>query len=110
MNTTTTGFDAETRKEIAASLRELFEKRTGAQDLAPLLAELGWADVLAEDPATALTLLFTEHCGHWPPRARWTTSSWPSWPKVLPTGRRRAVTHIPRRARWCCAATSPSSA
>jgi hypothetical protein len=55
------GFDAETRDEIAGSLRELFEKRTAEQDIAPLLAELGWADVLAADPATAVTLLFTEH-------------------------------------------------
>ncbi|WP_040830977.1 acyl-CoA dehydrogenase family protein [Nocardia jiangxiensis] len=55
------GLDAETRTVIAESLREMFAARTGRASLAPLLAELGWADVLAEDPRAAVGLLFTEH-------------------------------------------------
>ncbi|MCV7001540.1 acyl-CoA/acyl-ACP dehydrogenase [Mycolicibacterium alvei] len=39
----------------------MFDRRSAGQDLAPLLANLGWAEVLAEDPAAALTALFTEH-------------------------------------------------
>lgn len=56
-----TGFDAATRAEIAGSLREMFSRRSAGEDLAPLLAKLGWAEVLAEDPAFALIALFTEH-------------------------------------------------
>lgn len=58
---TTTGFDAETRAEIAKSLREMFGRRSAGQDLAPLLTDLGWSDVLAGDSSAALIALFTEH-------------------------------------------------
>lgn len=55
------GLDAETQTVIAESLRELFAARNGRASLAPLLAELGWAEVLAADPRAAVGLLFTEH-------------------------------------------------
>ncbi|WP_407689265.1 acyl-CoA dehydrogenase family protein [Mycobacterium sp. HUMS_1102779] len=87
----TSGFDTATREEIAASLRELFEKRTGAQDIAPLLAELGWAEVLAEDPATAVTLLFTEHGRALASSRALDDVMLAELSEVLPTGRRRAV-------------------
>jgi hypothetical protein len=60
VNSPTTGLDADSRKEIAASLRQLFEQRTESRDVTPLLAEFGWADVLAEDPCAAINLLFHE--------------------------------------------------
>lgn len=56
-----TGFDAATRAEIAGSLRKMFDRRSAGQDLAPLLADLGWSEVLAEDPGAAVMALFTEH-------------------------------------------------
>lgn len=90
---TTSGFDAATRDEIAASLRELFEKRTGAQDIAPLLAELGWADVVAEDPATAIRLLFTEHGRALASSRALDDVVLAEVADVLPTGRRLAVTY-----------------
>lgn len=55
------GLDAETQTVIAESLREMFAARNGRASLAPLLAELGWSEVLAEDPRAAVRLLFTEH-------------------------------------------------
>jgi hypothetical protein len=58
---TVAGFDLETRAEIAASLREMFARRSAGQDLTPLLADLGWSEVLAEDPGAAVMALFTEH-------------------------------------------------
>lgn len=58
---TETGFDAATRAEIAESLREMFSRRSVGEDLAPLLAKLGWSEVLAEDPGAARMTLFTEH-------------------------------------------------
>lgn len=56
-----TGLDAGMRAEIAGSLREMFERRGVGQDLVPLLADLGWAEVLAEDAGAAVMALFTEH-------------------------------------------------
>lgn len=55
------GLDAATQTVIAESLREMFAARNGRASLAPLLAELGWAEVLAEDPRAAVRLLFAEH-------------------------------------------------
>lgn len=55
------GLDAETQTVIAESLREMFAARNGRASLAPLLAELGWVEVLAADPHSAVRLLFTEH-------------------------------------------------
>ena len=44
---------------LTASLREVM---AGApDDLGPVLEELGWAEVVAEDPAVATRLLFAEH-------------------------------------------------
>ena len=59
---TMTTMDAQTRVLLSESLRELLAAgdHTGAS-LSGALAKLGWAEVLAEDPATATTLLFREH-------------------------------------------------
>jgi Acyl-CoA dehydrogenase, C-terminal domain len=60
VNSPATGLDAESRDEIAASLRHLFEQRAESHDFAPLLAEFGWAELLKEDPCVAINLLFHE--------------------------------------------------
>lgn len=87
----TSRFDDATRDEVAASLRELFEKRSGPQDVAPLLADLGWAEVLAEDPATAVMLLFTEHGRALASSRALDDIMLAELTDVLPAGRRRAV-------------------
>ncbi|HEX4189476.1 MAG TPA: acyl-CoA dehydrogenase family protein [Marmoricola sp.] len=51
--------DAETTEAVRSSLREMFAG--DRLDLPASLAALGWDDVVAEDPATATTLLFVEH-------------------------------------------------
>jgi len=51
--------DRRDRELLAASLRELLA--TPGVDVPSALEELGWDDVLADDPAGATTLLFTEH-------------------------------------------------
>jgi hypothetical protein len=51
--------DERDRELMAGSLRELLA--TPGVDVAGSLAELGWDEVLADDPAGATTLLFTEH-------------------------------------------------
>jgi hypothetical protein len=54
--------DTDTRTLLTGSLRELLaEVVTKSGELGPALDELGWAEVLAEDPAEATTILFTEH-------------------------------------------------
>ncbi|MDT7619089.1 MAG: hypothetical protein QOF00_6536 [Pseudonocardiales bacterium] len=53
-----TPMHAATTDLLAGSLRELLH---GGRDLGPALAELGWDEVLADDPAGATTLLFVEH-------------------------------------------------
>ncbi|EIV91922.1 acyl-CoA dehydrogenase family protein [Frankia sp. QA3] len=55
---TTPGLDDATAELLAGSLREVLAE---GGDLAAALAELGWAEVLADDPARATTLLFAEH-------------------------------------------------
>jgi alkylation response protein AidB-like acyl-CoA dehydrogenase len=50
--------DSETRDLLKGSIRELFE--TGDGDIVTRLDELGWSDVVAEDPVAAVDLLFTE--------------------------------------------------
>ncbi|WP_029116518.1 acyl-CoA dehydrogenase family protein [Mycobacterium sp. URHB0044] len=50
--------DSETRDLLKGSIRDLFEARDG--DIVSGLDELGWSDVVADDPAAALDLLFTE--------------------------------------------------
>ena len=87
----TSGFDAATREEIAASLRGLFDKRRGVQDIAPMLAELGWAEALAEDPGTAVTLLFTEHGRALASSRALDDVVLAELADVLPTGQRQAV-------------------
>jgi hypothetical protein len=57
---TTTSLDAATLDLLTGSVRELFAALPAGGDLGPALDELGWAEVAAEDPATATTLLFTE--------------------------------------------------
>jgi hypothetical protein len=56
-----TALDAATTELLAGSLRELLGSLSGGGELGPALAALGWAEVFADDPATATTLLFTEH-------------------------------------------------
>lgn len=58
---TTASLDTATQKLLAGSLRDLFAANTGQAAVATALAELGWDEVRASDPATATTLLFTEH-------------------------------------------------
>jgi hypothetical protein len=50
--------DAETRELLKGSIRDLFESVDG--DVVAGLGELGWGDVVTDDPAAALDLLFTE--------------------------------------------------
>src|SRR4051812_38405640 len=50
--------DSETRDLLKGSIRDLFEARDG--DIVSGLEELGWGDVVADEPAAALDLLFTE--------------------------------------------------
>jgi len=52
--------DTATAELLTGSLRELFAGSAG-REVGPALAALGWSDVVAEDPAGATTLLFTEH-------------------------------------------------
>ncbi|MCW2947239.1 MAG: putative Acyl-CoA dehydrogenase, short-chain specific [Actinoallomurus sp.] len=58
---TGTALDAATTELLAGSLRELLASVSAGGELGPALDALGWAEVLADDPATATTLLFTEH-------------------------------------------------
>jgi len=51
--------DAAERVMLAASLREVLAGDAAA--VPALLDELGWAEVMADDPAVATTLLFAEH-------------------------------------------------
>ena len=51
--------DERDRELLAGSLRELLA--TPGVDVADALDDLGWDEVLADDPAGATTLLFTEH-------------------------------------------------
>jgi hypothetical protein len=51
--------DSATRDLLTASIREVLAE-TGP-DLRHRLNELGWAEVLADDPGAATTILFTEH-------------------------------------------------
>ncbi|GAB2964585.1 hypothetical protein LWP59_23905 [Amycolatopsis acidiphila] len=57
---TSTTMDTATAELLTGSLRELFAGSAG-RAVGPALAALGWAEVVAEDPAGATTLLFTEH-------------------------------------------------
>jgi len=50
--------DADTRDLLAGSIRALLKSRPG--DLAAGLAELGWEDVVSDQGAAAIELLFTE--------------------------------------------------
>jgi hypothetical protein len=50
--------DAETKDLLRSSVRELFDSQGG--DIAAGLEEFGWDDVVAEDPAAAVDLLFSE--------------------------------------------------
>lgn len=51
--------DERDRELLAGSLRELLA--TPGVDVTTALDDLGWEEVLADDPAGAVTLLFTEH-------------------------------------------------
>ncbi|MCW2903688.1 MAG: putative Acyl-CoA dehydrogenase, short-chain specific [Streptosporangiaceae bacterium] len=53
--------DAATRELLTGSLREVLGSPSGAGGLGAALSGLGWDEVLADDPATATSLLFTEH-------------------------------------------------
>lgn len=53
--------DAQTRELLAGSLRGLLARMPSGASPRAALADLGWADVLAEDPAAATTALFVEH-------------------------------------------------
>ena len=57
---TSTTMDAATADLLTGSLRELFTGSAG-RAVGPALEALGWSEVVAEDPAGATTLLFTEH-------------------------------------------------
>jgi hypothetical protein len=50
--------DSETRDLLQSAIRDLFEARDG--DIVSGLDELGWSDVVADDSAASLDLLFTE--------------------------------------------------
>lgn len=54
-----TVLDTEARAAVAESLRDVFSDDS-ARDLAARLDELGWDEVVNEDPATATTMLFVE--------------------------------------------------
>jgi hypothetical protein len=56
-----TSLDASTGELLTRSLRELFASLEDGRGLRAELVDLGWDEVLAEDPAWATTLLFTEH-------------------------------------------------
>lgn len=60
MTSAVTGFDTETLELLATSLREVFTAHPDAAGVAAALAELGWDEVSASDPAAANTLLFAE--------------------------------------------------
>ena len=49
--------DAETRQLLRGTIRQVLEKAS-ALDLQDHLSELGWAEVVADDPQTALEVLF----------------------------------------------------
>ncbi|BBZ70672.1 acyl-CoA dehydrogenase family protein [Mycobacterium paraseoulense] len=51
--------DAETRELLRGSIHDLFETDAGG-DVVAGLDELGWSEVVADDPAAALDMLFTE--------------------------------------------------
>lgn len=51
--------DAEQSALLGATLKQVLSGPVA--DVDALLTELGWDEVVAEDPATAVTLLFTEH-------------------------------------------------
>ncbi|EAQ00609.1 hypothetical protein JNB_10559 [Janibacter sp. HTCC2649] len=53
--------DPDVRVALASSLRELFAGASDGPGITSALAELGWAEVEAEDPATAVSLLFRAH-------------------------------------------------
>lgn len=53
--------DATMAELLAASLREVLSAHPDGRGLGSALDELGWAEVVADDTATATTLLFTEH-------------------------------------------------
>ncbi|MEX5636856.1 acyl-CoA dehydrogenase family protein [Parafrankia sp. FMc2] len=57
---TSTTMDAATAELLTGSLRNLFAGSAG-RAVGPALETLGWSEVVAEDPAGATTLLFTEH-------------------------------------------------
>jgi hypothetical protein len=52
--------DAHTRELLAGSVRKLLAAAPAGGSVRAALAELGWDDVLADDPAAATTILFTE--------------------------------------------------
>jgi hypothetical protein len=52
--------DIGTRDLLTASIREVLAEAGDGADLRDRLDELGWADVLADDPAAATTILFAE--------------------------------------------------
>jgi hypothetical protein len=54
------GLDPATVELLTGSLRELFAESTDASAVSAALAELGWTEVVAADPALATTILFTE--------------------------------------------------
>lgn len=53
--------DDDTRALLTASVRELLAGTAPDADIEAPLADLGWGEVLADDPAAAWELLFTEH-------------------------------------------------
>jgi hypothetical protein len=61
MTTTAPGLDTAAIELLAHTLREVFTAHSGGPALTTALDELGWDDVSAADPATATSLLFTEH-------------------------------------------------
>lgn len=55
------GLDPATAELLASSLREVLTAHPDGTGLTAALEELGWAEVVADDLATATTLLFVEH-------------------------------------------------
>lgn len=53
--------DSQTRDLLAGSIREVLAETHDGAALRQRLDDLGWAEVLADDPAAATTILFTEH-------------------------------------------------
>jgi len=56
-----TSLDEAIAQLLAGSLREVLAESPDGSGLGAALAELGWGEVLADDPAGATTLLFVEH-------------------------------------------------